>query len=156
MLSFLLLISLVSYPNNFIYSQRHCGFNIWSLLLSLPCFKHKGEIFRLPVVKRSLLGISYSISFLHIPYSLKFCIVLHINLLCFRVICLLYVCIRKLIFNSLICLLVFFILILRCLFLISLVSYMHNLISFQRYCALSFIFLSLVFTFDFYSFRYLL
>ena len=57
MLCFLLLISLVSYPNNFIYSQGHCGFNIWSLLLSLPCIKHKGRIFRFLVVKRSLLGI---------------------------------------------------------------------------------------------------
>ena len=34
MLCFLLLISLVSYPNNFIYFQGHCGFNMWYLLLS--------------------------------------------------------------------------------------------------------------------------
>ena len=124
--------------------------------IKLCRYETKGRIFRLLVVKRSLLGISYSISFLHIPYSLKFCIVLQINLLCFRVICLLYVCIRKLIFNPLNLFACFFILILRCLFLISIVSYMHNLISFQQYCALSFIFLSLIFTFDFYSFLYLL
>ena len=75
MLCFLLLISLVSYPNNFIYSQGHCGFIIWSLLISLPCFKYKGRTFRFLVVKRSLLGISSWISFLRIPYSLKFCTV---------------------------------------------------------------------------------
>ena len=132
MLCFLLLISLVSYPNNFIYSQGHCGFNIWSLLLSLPCFKRKDRIFKFPLVKRSLLGISSSISFLHIPYSLKFCVVLLISLLCFRVICLLYVCSRKLILNPIISFFVF-ILMLRCLFLISLVSYGQNLISFQPY-----------------------
>ena len=100
MLCSLLVIYLVSYPNNFIYFQGHCGFNIWSFLLSLPCFKHKGIIFRFRVVKRSLLKINSSISFLPIPYSLKFCTVFHIYLLCFRVICLLYVCTRKLIYES--------------------------------------------------------
>ena len=97
---FLLLISLVSYQNNFIYFQGHCGFNIWFLLFSLPCFKRKGKILRFPVVKISLLGISSWISFLRIPYSLKFYTVLHIYLVCFRVICLLYVCTRKLIYES--------------------------------------------------------
>ena len=108
MLCFLLLIYLVSYQNNFIYFQEHCGFNIWSLLFSLPCFKRKGKIFRFPVVKRSLLGISFSISFLRIPYSLKFCTVLHFYLLCFHVLCLLYVCNRKLILNPLISLFLFY------------------------------------------------
>ena len=107
MLCFLLLISLLFYQNNFIFFEVHCGFTIWFLLLSLPCFKSKGRIFKFPVVKRSLLGISYSISFLYIPYSLKFCTVLRIYLLCFCVTCLLYVCIRKLIFNPLISLVVF-------------------------------------------------
>ena len=107
MLCFLSLIYLVSYQNNFIYFQEHCCFNIWSLLFSLPCFKRKGRIFRFPMVKRSVLGISFSISFLRIPYSLKFCTVLHIYLVCFRVICLLYVCTRKVILNPLISLVVF-------------------------------------------------
>ena len=89
MLCFLFLISLVSYQKKFINFQVHYGFKIWSLLLFLPCFKRKGRIFRFPLVKRSLLGISYSISFLHISYSLNFCIVLLIYLLYFRVICLL-------------------------------------------------------------------
>ena len=101
MLCFLFLISLVYYQKNFIYFQVHCGFKIWTLLLSLPCFNRKGRIFRFPFVKRSLLGVSSSISFLHIPYSLKFCVVL-LYLLCFRVICLLYVCSRKLILNPII------------------------------------------------------
>ena len=100
MLCSLLVIYLVSYPNNFIYFQGYCGFNIWYLFLSLLCFKHKGRIFRFRVVKRSLLKINSSISFLTIPYSLKFCTVFHIYLLCFRVICLLYVCTRKLIYES--------------------------------------------------------
>ena len=108
MLCFLFLISLVSYQNNFIYFKVHCGFKIWSLLLSLPCFKRNGRIFRSPLVKRSLLGISSSISLLHIPYSLKFCVVLLIYLLCFRVICLLYVCSRKLILNPIISFFVFY------------------------------------------------
>ena len=108
MFCFLLFISLVSYQNNLIYFQGHCGFNIWSLLLSLSCSKHKGRIFRFPVVKRSLLGISSWISFLRIPSSLKFCDVLHICLLCFRVIRLLYVYTRKLILNPLISLFVFY------------------------------------------------
>ena len=106
-LCFLFLISLVSYQNNFIYFQGHC-FNIWSLFLSLPCSKHKGRIFRFPVVKRSLLGISSWTSFLRILDSLKFCIVLHIYLLCFRVIRLLYACTRKLFLNPLISLFVFY------------------------------------------------
>ena len=148
MLRCLFLISLVSYPYNFIYSQGHCGFNICSLIIYVPYFKNNDRIFRFPVVKESLLGISSWISFLRIPYSLKFCTVLHIYLVCFRVIYLLYVCIRKLIFNPLNLFACFFILILRCLFLISLVSYMHNLISFQRCCALRINFLILVFTFD--------
>ena len=131
MLCFLFFISLVSYQKNFIYFQVHCGFKIWSLLLSLPCFERKGRIFRFPLVKRSLLGISSSISFLHILYSIKFFIVLLIYLLCFRVICLLYVCSRKLILNPIISFFVF-ILMLRCLFLIYLVSYRQNLISFQH------------------------
>ena len=63
MLCFLFLISLVSYQNNLIYFQGHCGFNIWYLLLSLPYFKQNGRIFRFSVVKRSLLGIS-SLTFL--------------------------------------------------------------------------------------------
>ena len=63
MLCFLLVIYLVSYPNNFIYSQENCGVNIWYLLLSLPCFKLKGRIFKFSVVKRSLLGMS-SLTFL--------------------------------------------------------------------------------------------
>ena len=50
----------------------------------------------------------------------------------------------------------FFILMLRCLFLISLVSYQNNFIFFQRHCALRVNFLILVFTFDLYSFPYLL
>ena len=44
---------------------------------------------------------------------------------------------------------------LRYLFLIYLVSYQHNLISFQRYCALRVNFLMLVFTFNLYYFRYI-
>ena len=108
MLCFLFLISLVSYQKKFIYFQVHCGFKVWSLLFSLPCFMRKGRIFRFTLVKRSLLGISSSISFLRIPYSLKFCVVLLIYLLCFRVICLLYVCSRKLILNPLISLVVFY------------------------------------------------
>ena len=108
MLCFLFFISLVSYQKNFIYFQVHCGFKIWSLLLSLPYFKRNGRIFRFPLVKRSLLGISSSISFLHIPYSIKFCIVLLIYFLCFRVICLLYVCSRKFIFNPIISFFVFY------------------------------------------------
>ena len=63
MLCFLFLVSLVSYRKNLIYFQRHCGFHIWSVHLSLPFFKHKGRIFRFPMVKRSLLGIS-SLTFL--------------------------------------------------------------------------------------------
>ena len=92
----------------FTHSQGHCGFNIWSLFLSRPSFKRKGRILRFPVVKRSLLGISYWISFLRILYSLKFCIVLHIYLVRFRVICLPYVCTRKLILNPLISFFVFY------------------------------------------------
>ena len=148
MLCFLFLISLVSYQNNFIYFQGHYGFNIWSLLLSLPCFKQNGRISKFSVVKRSLLGFSYWISFIYIPYFLKFCTVRHFYLVYFRVICLLYVCTRKLIFNLLISLFLFFILMLRWLFLISLVLYHHNLISFERYCPLRVNFLILVFTFD--------
>ena len=128
MLCFLFLVSLVSYQNNLFSFEGHCGFNIWYLLLSLPCFKCKGRIFRFPLVKRSLLRISSSISFLHIPYSLKFCTFLHSYVVIFRVICLLYVCTRNLILNPLISLF-FFISMLHCLFLISLISYQHNLIS---------------------------
>ena len=107
-LCFLFLISLVSYQNNLIYFQGHCGFNIWYLLLSLPCFKRKGRILRFPVVKRSLLGIGSWISFVCIPYSLKCCTIFHFYLLCFRVIRLLYVCTKKLILNLLISLFVFY------------------------------------------------
>ena len=81
MLCFLFLISLISYQNNLIYFQGHCSFHIWSVYLSLPFFKHKGRIFRIPVVKRSLLGISSWISFLCIPYSLKFCTVYWMSVL---------------------------------------------------------------------------
>ena len=70
-LCFLFLISLVSYQNNLIYFQGHCGFNIWYLLISLPCFKRKGRILRFPVVNRSLLGIGSLISFLRIPIFSK-------------------------------------------------------------------------------------
>ena len=105
MLCFLFLISLVSYQNNLIYFSRTLWF---SHLIYTSFFKHKGRIFRFPDVKRSLLGISSSISFLRIPYSLKFCVVLLIYLLCFRVICLPYVCSRKLILNPLISLFVFY------------------------------------------------
>ena len=152
---FLFLISLVSYQNNLIYFQGHCGFNIWYLLISLPCFKRKGRILRFPVVNRSLLGIGSLISFLRIPYSLKFCTVFHFYLLYFRVIRLLYVCTSKLFLNPLIPLFVFYSDVALSIphFL---VSYQHNLISCQRYCVLRVNFLILVFTFDLYSFRYFL
>ena len=119
-------------------------------------YKRKGRIFKFLEVKRSLWGNTCQVSFLRIPYSPPFHMVLHSSLLCLSVICLPHVCSRELIFNPLISLFFFLSLTLCFLFLISLVSYLYNLIFFQRYCMLRVNFLILVFTFDIYTFRYLL
>ena len=115
-------------------------------LISTPFatfYKRKGRIFKFLEVKRSLWGNTCQVSFLRIPYSPPFRIVLHSSLLCLSVICWPHVCIRELIFNRLISLFFFKSLMLCFLFLISLVLYQNNLIFFQGHCVLHIWFLHL-------------
>ena len=60
------------------------------------------KIFKFSREKRSLVGNTSLVSFLHIPYSPPFQTVLHSSLLALGVISLLHVCIIELIFNRLI------------------------------------------------------
>ena len=87
-------------------------FLFWFLhLMSIPFpifHNHKGGILRFPGEERSLFGNSSWVSFLRFPSSLKFGNVLHFSLVCLGVICRLYVCTRKLFFNPLISLFVFY------------------------------------------------
>ena len=129
-------------------------------LISTPFatfYKCKGRIFRFLEEKRSLWGNTCQVSFLRIPYSPPFRIVLRSFLLCLSVICWPHVCSRELIFNLLISLFFFKSLILCFLFLISLVSYQNNLIYFQGHCGLifnpfSFLYLALSVKVEFSSF----
>ena len=119
MLRCLFLIFLVSYQHNLISFQRYCllRVNFLTLVFTLifllsflhlistlfsTFYKRKGRIFKCPKEKRSLFGYPCQVSFLCIPYSPPFRIVLHYSLLYLSVICWPHVCSRELIFNYLI------------------------------------------------------
>ena len=115
MLCYLLEISLVSFGNNFNSNERHCSlrgnflllfFYNWSLLLSLPSINVSLEFFRFPWDKRRFVGDTSVLCLFRIPYYPPFPTVLHSSLLSLGVVCWLQICIRELILNTLIYLLV--------------------------------------------------
>ena len=115
MFCYLLEISLVSFGNNFNSNERHCSlrgnflllfFYNWSLLLSLPSINVSLEFFRFPWDKREFVGDTSVVCLFHIPYYPPFRTVLHSSVLSLGVICWLQICIRELILNPLIYLLV--------------------------------------------------
>ena len=63
-------------------------------------YKRKSGIFRFTGDKRSLFGIWSWVSFLRIPHSFKFLVVLQFSLACLGVICRMYVCTTKINFQS--------------------------------------------------------
>ena len=81
-------------------------FYIWSLLLSLPSLNVRVEFFRFPGDKRRFVGDTSVVCLFRIPYYPPFCTVLHSSVLSLGVVCWLQICIRELIFNTLIFLLV--------------------------------------------------
>ena len=116
MFCYLLEISLVSFGNNFNSSERHCSsrgnflllvFYNWSLLLSLPSINVSVEFFRFPGDKRRFVGDTSVVCLFRIPYCPPFRTVLHSSVLSLGVVCWLQICIRELILNPLIYLLVF-------------------------------------------------
>ena len=95
--------------------ERHCSlrgnflllvFYIWSLLLSLPSLNVRVEFFRFPRDKRRFVGDSSVVCLFRIPYYPPFRTVLHSSVLSLGVVCWLQICIRELILNPLIFLLV--------------------------------------------------
>ena len=62
-------------------------------------YERKSGIFRFTGDKRSLFGNWYCVSFLRIPYSFKFLVVLQFSLVCLGVICQMYVCTSKINFH---------------------------------------------------------
>ena len=81
-------------------------FYIWSLLLSPPSLNVRVEFFRFPGDKRRFVGDTSVVCLFRIPYYPPFRIVLHSSVLSLSVVCWLQICIRELIFNPLIFLLV--------------------------------------------------
>ena len=115
MFCYLLEISFVSFGNNFNSDERHCSlrgnflilvFYNWSLLLSLPSINVSVEFFRFPWDKRRFVGDTFVVCLFRIPYYPPFCTVLHSSVLSLGVVCWLQICIRELILNHLIYLLV--------------------------------------------------
>ena len=108
-------ISLVSFGNNFNSNERHCWlrgnflrlvFYIWSLLLSPPSLNVRMEFFRFPGDKRRFVGDTSVVCLFRISYYPPFRTVLHSSVLFLGVVCWLQICIRELILNPLIYLLV--------------------------------------------------
>ena len=81
-------------------------YRIWSLLLSLPSLNVKVEFFRLPGEKRRFVGDTSVVCLFRIPYYPLFRTVIHSSVLSLGVVCWLQICIRELILNPLIYLLV--------------------------------------------------
>ena len=114
MFCYLLEISLVSFGNNFNSNERHCSsrgnflfvFYIWSLLLCLPSISVRVEFFRFLGDKRRFVGDTSVVCLFCIPYYPPFRTVLHSTVLSLGVVCWLQICIRELILNHLIYLLV--------------------------------------------------
>ena len=115
MFCYLLEISLVSFGNNFNSNERHCSlrgnfhllvFYILSILLSLPSLNVRVEFFRFPEDKRRFVGDSSVVCLFRIPYYPPFRTVLHSSVLFLGFVCWLQICIRELILNPLIYLLV--------------------------------------------------
>ena len=115
MLCYLLEISLVSFGNNFNSNERHCSlrgnflllvFYNWSLLLSLPSINVSVEFFRFPWDKRRFVRDSSVVCLFRIRYYPPFRTVLHSTVLSLGVVCWLQICIRELVLNPLIYLLV--------------------------------------------------
>ena len=67
------------------------------MLLSLPSISVRVEFLGLPRTREVYLEI---VSFLRIPYSFKFLVVLQFSLVCLGVICRMYVCTSKINFQS--------------------------------------------------------
>ena len=112
----LLEIYLVSCENNFNSIQRQYSlrgnflllvFYIWSLLLSLPSLNVRVEFFRFPEDKRRFVGDTSVVCLFRIPYYPPFRTVLHSSVLSLGVVCCVQICIRELICNPLVYLLVF-------------------------------------------------
>ena len=111
----LLEIYLVSCENNFNSIQRQYSlrgnflllvFYVWSLLLSLPSLNVRVEFFRFPEDKRRFVGDTCAVCLFRIPYYPPFRTVLHSFVLSLGVVCWLQICIRELIFNPCIYLLI--------------------------------------------------
>ena len=109
-------ISLVSFGNNFNSNERHCSlrgnflllvFYNWSLLLSLPSINVSVEFFRFPWDNWRFVGDTSVVCLFCIPYYPPFRTVLHSSVLSLGVVCWLQLCIKELILNLLIYLLVF-------------------------------------------------
>ena len=115
MCCYLLEISLVSLGNDFNSNERHCSlrgnfllpvFYIWSLLLSLPSLNVRVGFFRFSGDKRRFVGDTSEVCLFRIPYYPPFRTVLHSSVFSLGVVCWLQICIRELILNPLIYLLV--------------------------------------------------